>query len=160
MTIWRPANFITVKALALIWQVDALLLTEIYDDHGNVKGMRPLGGTVEFGEAWRDTLQREFLEELGARISLGTDHFVLENIYEHYGQTGHEIVFLCHAHFSDGRFYRQDAIPFLEHDETECIARWMSVAELKAKQIELYPEGLMERLTQPVAGSAVSRRYS
>jgi hypothetical protein len=77
-----------------------------------------------------------------------------------HGQTGHEIVFLCHAHFSDGRFYRQDAIPFLEHDETECIARWMSVAELKAKQIELYPEGLIDRLTQPVAGSAVSRRYS
>jgi len=160
MTIWRPANIITVKALALIWQDDALLLTEVYDDHGKVKGMRPLGGTVEFGESWRDTLQREFLEELGARITLSGDHFVLENIYEHYGQTGHEIVFLSHAHFSDNRFYRQDAIPFLEHDETECVARWMSIAELQAKGIELFPEGLMEQLSQPEAKATVNSRFS
>ncbi len=83
MTIWRPANVIPVKALAQIWQDDALLLMEIYDDLGNVKGMRPLGGTVEFGEPWQDALQREFLEELGVRITLGSEHFVLENIYEH-----------------------------------------------------------------------------
>lgn len=160
MTIWRPANSITVKALALIWQDDALLLTEIYDDLGNVKGMRPLGGTVEFGEPWQDALQREFLEELGVRIALGNEHFVLENIYEHYGQTGHEIIFLCHAHFSDGRFYRQDAIPFLEHDETECLARWMSIAELEAKGIELFPEGLREKLVEPAPAGALRQSLS
>ncbi|MDN3719842.1 NUDIX domain-containing protein [Roseibium salinum] len=105
MTSWRPANTITVKALALIWRDDALLLSEIHDDAGRVKGMRPLGGTVEFGEPWRDTLQREFLEELGTRIGLLDRYIVMENLFEHHGTPGHEIVFLCDAYFEDSNFF-------------------------------------------------------
>ena len=146
MTIWRPSNWITVKALALVWQDDALLVFDVEDDLGRVKGVRPRGGTIEFGEPWRDALKREFLEELGAHIALSKDHFVLENIYDHHGNVGHEIVFLCHAHFSDPKFYRKDTIRFLEHDETECVARWMSLAEMEAKQVELFPNGLKEKL--------------
>lgn len=80
MTVWRPAGFITVKALALVWQDSALLVSDVPDDLVRVKGVRPLGGTVEFGEPWRDAVQREFQEELAARIVLGREHFVLGNI--------------------------------------------------------------------------------
>ena len=146
MVKWRPANTITVKALALIWQDDALLLSEVYDDAGRVKGMRPLGGTIEFGEPWRDALQREFLEELGAWITLLDNHFVMENIYEHHGVVGHEIVFLCHAHFADSSFYRKDSISYEEHDETPGRAVWMTLEEMSAKQLDLYPTGLQEKL--------------
>ncbi len=160
MTIWRPANTIAVKALALIWQDDALLLTDILDDAGRVKGMRPLGGTVEFGEPWRDALQREFLEELGTRISLLDTHFVMENLYEHHGVTGHEIVFLCHAHFLDNSFYRKDSFVFEESDETRGTARWVSLDELAAKQLELFPTGLAGRLANPDATPRPGRRFS
>ncbi|MCR9059019.1 MAG: NUDIX domain-containing protein, partial [Rhodobacteraceae bacterium] len=118
MPIWRPANTIRVKALALIWQDDALLLSDVQDDTGRVTGMRPLGGTIEFGEPWRDALQREFLEELGARLTLLENYFVLENLYEHHGVQGHEIVFLCHAHFADNSFYQRDSMAFEESDDT------------------------------------------
>ncbi|PVB60996.1 NUDIX domain-containing protein [Labrenzia sp. 011] len=155
MKLWRPANTITVKALALIWQDDALLLCDVYDDSGRVTGMRPLGGTVEFGEPWRDALQREFLEELGARISLLDSHFVMENIYEHHGVTGHEVVFFCHAHFVDSSFYQKESLAFVESDETAGIAKWVSLDELAARRLELYPAGLKERLaTRDASGTA------
>lgn len=153
MPIWRPANTIRVKALALIWQDDALLLSDVYDDAGRANGMRPLGGTIEFGEPWRDALQREFLEELGARLTLLDNYFVLENLYEHHGVPGHEVIFLCHAHFADSSFYRRDSFAFEESDETDGLAKWVSLAELEAKGLELYPAGLKEKLLSSKTGA-------
>ncbi|WP_305984136.1 NUDIX hydrolase [Roseibium sp. MMSF_3544] len=160
MPVWRPANFITVKAHALIWQDDALLLCDVYDDSGRVTGMRPLGGTVEFGEPWRDALQREFLEELGARITLLDTHFVFENIFEHHGVMGHEIVFACHAHFHDSSYYKMDALIFEESDETQALAKWVSLAELDAKGLELYPAGLAHRLAGEKSPASPRRALS
>ena len=160
MTIWRPANSIAVKAMALIWQDDALLLSEVRNDSGRITGMRPLGGTVEFGEPWRDALQREFLEEMGARITLLDGHFVLENIYEHHGVTGHEIVFLCHAHFVDGSYYRMDTIVYDINEDETGTAKWMSLDELKAKGLELFPAGLEERLAKVPAAGKPGRVFS
>lgn len=160
MTIWRPANTITVKALALIWRDDSLLLADIQDDSGRVKGVRPLGGTVEFGEPWRDALQREFLEELGARITLLDTHFVMENLYEHHGAAGHEIVFLCHAHFSEPGFYEKDSFAFVESDETRATASWMSLEEIEARRLELYPSGLCQRLATPEVIRRPGRMFS
>ena len=160
MTIWRPANTISVKALALIWQDDALLLSEIHDDTGRVTGMRPLGGSVEFGEPWRDALQREFLEELGARIRLLDNYFVMENLYDHHGATGHEIVFLCHAHFTDSIFYQRDSFSYDVNEEETGLATWMTLDELAAKQLELYPTGLQDRLARPVVARRPGRIFS
>jgi ADP-ribose pyrophosphatase YjhB (NUDIX family) len=160
MPIWRPANTIKVKALALIWQGDALLLSDIHDDSGRVTGMRPLGGAVEFDEPWRDTLRREFLEELGARIRLLDEHFVMENIYEHHGVTGHEVVFLCHAHFHDNSYYRMDSIVFETGEDGVGTARWITLDELAAKGLELYPAGLRERLASAKAAPLPGLRFS
>lgn len=160
MTIWRPSSSISVKAMALIWQDDALLLSEIQDDSGRVTGMRPLGGSVEFGEPWRDALQREFLEELGTRITLLDNHFVMENLYEHHGVTGHEIVFLCHAHFTDASYYRMDTLVYEINEETMGTAKWITLAELAAKGLELYPAGLAEKLSAPSQGQKPGRLFS
>eukprot|EP00903_Cladosiphon_okamuranus_P001809 g1807.t1 len=160
MTIWRPSSSITVKAMALIWQDDALLLSEIQDDAGRVTGMRPLGGSVEFGEPWRDALQREFLEELGTRITLLDNFFVMENIFEHHGVTGHEVVFLCHAHFADSSYYRMDTVIYEINDDTMGTAKWITLAELGAKGLELYPTGLSEKLSAPNPGTKPGRLFS
>jgi len=160
MTIWRPATSIAVKAMALIWQDDALLLSDFHDDSGRVIGMRPLGGTVEFGEPWRDALQREFLAELGTRITLLDTHFVMENIFEHQGVTGHEVVFLCPAHFTDSSYYRMDSIVFEKSDDTIGTAKWISLDELAAKGLELYPGGLADRLAAPQGTTRPGRLFS
>ncbi|MCO4824815.1 MAG: NUDIX domain-containing protein, partial [Amylibacter sp.] len=80
MTVWRPPSGIRVKALGLHWRNDALLVMDVLDDAGNLKGVRPLGGTVEFGETWQVTLVREFKEELDIDVQITGAPMVFENI--------------------------------------------------------------------------------
>ena len=68
--VWRPQQHIQVKALGLVWRNGLLLAGEIYLDDGTVKGVKPLGGRLEFGETWRDALVREFDEELGVAVEV------------------------------------------------------------------------------------------
>ena len=63
MTPWRPSSTIRVKALGLHWRDGRLLASEVNRDDGTLKGVRPLGGTVEFGETWQDALIREYQED-------------------------------------------------------------------------------------------------
>ena len=44
---------IEVKALGLHWRGTALLASEIRETDGRLKGVRPLGGTVEPGARYR-----------------------------------------------------------------------------------------------------------
>ena len=49
----------------------------VRDDQGNIKGYRPPGGGVEFGETAAEAVQREFTEELGFAIEIMELHCVL-----------------------------------------------------------------------------------
>ncbi|MBL3576464.1 NUDIX domain-containing protein, partial [Rhodovulum sulfidophilum] len=68
MNTWRPASGIRFKALGLHWRGNRLLASEVYEDSGRLKGVRPLGGTVEFGETAQTAVIREFQEELGITV--------------------------------------------------------------------------------------------
>jgi 8-oxo-dGTP pyrophosphatase MutT (NUDIX family) len=81
MTLRRPSSAIRVKALGLHWRDGCLLASEVNRDDGTLKGVRPQGETVEFGETWQDALIREFQEEIGVGVELIGDPIVLENIY-------------------------------------------------------------------------------
>lgn len=144
---WRPDSNIRVKAIGLHWRYGRLLASEVYSDSGRMKGVRPLGGSVEFGETWRVALAREFREELGIPISVRDDPIVMENIYVHEGSTGHEVVFVAEVVFPEGAFAGQDSITFQEDNGVACIARWFSLNDLDTKgSPELYPNGLKELL--------------
>jgi hypothetical protein len=52
MNIWRPSQNIRVIAIGLNWRGDRLLAVEVLNDEAKLKGVRPLGGGVEFGETW------------------------------------------------------------------------------------------------------------
>lgn len=73
MTRWRPSPGIAVKVLGLVFRDDALLCVEVTHDDGTVKGVRPLGGGVEFGETRAVALAREFKEELSTGIRITGD---------------------------------------------------------------------------------------
>lgn len=149
MTIWRPAQSIRVKAIGLNWRNGCLLAAEVPQDDGHIKGVRPLGGTVEFGETWQQALRREFREELDVEITITGEALVIENIYQHEGQTGHEVIFAADVVLPDVPALAKDVITFHEDNGMKCIARWFELDQLGGEgQPDLYPTGLLAALQQ------------
>jgi 8-oxo-dGTP pyrophosphatase MutT (NUDIX family) len=56
-------------ALALVADLERLLLMRVEDADTGSTGYRPLGGTIEFGEYGAETVAREFREELGTAVT-------------------------------------------------------------------------------------------
>jgi len=146
MNTWRPAPGIVVKSLGLHWRSGRLLAMEVLNDAGDIKGARPLGGTVEFGETWQDALLREFKEELNIEVSISGNPLVMENIYTHEGIDGHEILFIADVLFPDGAYESMDKVIFSEDSGEMCTARWFDLSDLDQGDVELYPIGLKNRL--------------
>ncbi|MBL4907614.1 MAG: NUDIX domain-containing protein [Sneathiella sp.] len=146
MSISLPSTSIRVKAFGLAWRDKALLASEILNDAGEIKGIRPLGGIVEYGEIWQDALKREFLEKLRTEIILTGQPDMLENIYSHPDVTGHEIIFLSNIFLVDQSLYSQDVIQFSEQDGTMCTARWFDLSDLEKSGPKLYPTGLLDKI--------------
>lgn len=147
MTIWRPQSGIRVKALGLHWRDNRLLAAEVLDDAGRVKGVRPLGGTVQFGETVEAAVIREFEEELGITVqTIGSPVFI-ENIYTHEGSIGHEILAIFEVAFPQDAFVGQTRIEFREDNEVKCFAEWFDLDDLDLpNQPQLYPVGLKAHL--------------
>lgn len=139
---------IAVKALGLPLRDGKILAFEVLDQSGNIKGVRPLGGAIEFGETWRTALVREFKEELGVDIRISGEPIVMENHFEDDGMKGHEVVFIAEVMFVEDCFEVADVIQFTESDGTEFTARWFDLAKLKAEGPELFPEGLLALLNE------------
>ncbi|QUS54037.1 NUDIX hydrolase [Pseudovibrio brasiliensis] len=146
MHTWRPAQTIKVKSLGLHWCGNTLLAAEIYDDAGTLKDVRPLGGSLEFGEDWQSALIREFKEELKIDVTITGAPLVMENIYEHEGQTGHEVLFIASVTFPKDAFASEEKIIFQEDSGTEITARWFDLDALNERGIDLFPTGLKEQL--------------
>lgn len=132
-----------MKALGLPRRGNCLLAAEIRADDGSLKGVRPLGGSVAFGERAADALIREFEEEVGITVTvLGGPH-VMENIFTHEGQVGHEVLFLFPVALPPDWRAGQDRVEFREDCGTACVARWCDLDGLDgAGGPELFPTGL------------------
>jgi len=140
---WRPIQAIQAKVIGICVNENRLLAMEVYDDSGKVKGVRPLGGLIEFGETREVALAREFREELNTEIELSGKWRIFENLYMHEGSRGHELMFAIGIRLKDKNIYNQDVIAFSEDSGQAVTARWYPIEELKALTVELYPEGLL-----------------
>ena len=142
MNIWRQQQEIQCKVLGLIWRHKHLLASEIYRDDGSVKGVRPLGGRVEFGEAWQEALTREFHEELGVQVEVIGQPIFMENIYAHENMLGHEVVIISDVFLPSDTYLDDEVIEYFEDNGEKCYARWYNIEHLDCGGLELYPNGL------------------
>ncbi|MFT0859277.1 NUDIX hydrolase [Ancylobacter sp. G4_0304] len=145
---WRPKSHIRVVAIGLVWREGRLLAAEVRDDAGALKGVRPLGGGVAFGERWQEALSREFREELGLEVSIGPCLAVLENIFSHEGATGHEVVFVADVALPPGALAGIEAVAFEEDGGEPCLARWYEPEVLDGEGPALFPTGLKALLAR------------
>ena len=155
MTTWRPHPGIRVVAIGLHWRAGRLLAAEVRDNAGRIRGVRPLGGEIEFGESWRTALIREFREELGIDITIKGEPLMMENIFVHEDAIGHEVMFIAEVAFPDGAFGGQDRIDFCEDNGEQIVARWFDLADLDVEGgPSLYPGGLKDLLRGAGDGTA------
>ncbi len=143
---WRPAQRIRTIAIAIIERGEQILCGPVYDDAGQIKGWRPLGGGVEFGETAEQALTREFTEETEQNLKDIERIAVLENHYAHEGEAGHEVVFVFSAKLENEVLYDADQLAFSEENGPELTAKWISVAKARAGRIAVFPDGLAELL--------------
>ena len=122
-----------------------MLLTAVRHDDGVIKGWRPLGGSIEFGERAADALKHEFAEEVGLAIIEPVLLIVMENLYSHHGTAGHEIVFVFEARLADDAYYSREAFSFDDAGVRNEV-RWVALAHFLRGEAELFPAGLLERL--------------
>lgn len=137
---------IGTKAMCILRKQDRVLLSEGYDPGKNQHYLRPLGGSIEFGESAADAVVRELKEEIDADLENVCLLGVLENIYVFDGRPGHEIVFVYAADLVDAARYQQDAFVGMESDGKPFPVLWISREELVADQRPLYPLGLLAML--------------
>lgn len=134
-----PPPYIRAVAIALIRRGDRILVAEGFDNKSQTHFYRALGGGIEFRETGWDGLVREFQEELSTEIVQTQYLGCLENIFECYGNPGHEVVFVYECEFSDRSLYGPDEITFTEGD-TQKLAKWIAVSEFKSGDRRLVPE--------------------
>jgi 8-oxo-dGTP pyrophosphatase MutT (NUDIX family) len=138
-----------MKAIGLMWHDGRLLAAEVPDNQGRITGVRPLGGSVEFGELSEIAVKREFKEELGVDIAIVSGPLVFENLYTHGGADGHEVIFVSEVDFPLTTSMAGDHIVFYESDGTSNVARWYDPDELDQEgNLQLYPKGLKSALTK------------
>jgi ADP-ribose pyrophosphatase YjhB (NUDIX family) len=132
-----------VIAICLFRRDDRILVTEI-PEGDTVRGYRPLGGGVEWGERAVEAVAREIREELGVELVTPRLVTVIENLFTYRGEAGHEIVFVYDGVASDASLY--DREPFVYRDnEVPARARWMRLGDF-GPAAPLYPDGLLDVL--------------
>jgi 8-oxo-dGTP pyrophosphatase MutT (NUDIX family) len=133
-------------AICVFRQDDRILVAEFYDPSKNQTFYRPLGGTIEFGERSRRTVERELMEELGAEVTDLRYLAMLENLFVYNGQQGHEIVLLYEGAFVDRALYEVESVDGHDDGNISLKAVWKRLDSF-GPSAPLYPDGLLELLT-------------
>ena len=139
------ANSIRPIAIALIKWNDKYLVFEGYDKIKDEYFYRPLGGGIEFGEYGYQTIEREVMEEIGAKIYDIRYLYTLENIFVHDGKHWHEIAQVYKAKLEDKSLYGKE-MEAVEDNGVIFHCLWKSLEEIKKEGRPLYPDGLPEKI--------------
>lgn len=128
-----PDGRFQMRAVAIIRRNDHVLIHRATHE----KYWSLPGGRVEFGETAAETLEREIVEELGCRSSLGSLRFLVENYFVYDAQAVHEIGWYFDVDLIDEFPFATDAICHRVIDGVSDLEfRWV---RCDSETFELYP---------------------
>lgn len=135
---------IRTNALVIIRKDDHVLVQRGEDKNNHEVFYRILGGGIEFGEKSKDTIKREFMEELG--VTIVNEKFLspIENIFEFNGNQYHEITFLYEAEFENKDLYNLNKMERIDFSSES--AEWISIKDVKDGNVIFYPREAIEYL--------------
>lgn len=107
---------------------------------------RFLGGGIDFGETSQAALEREFVEEIQAKLTDVEYLTCLDNIFTLNGKPKHELIQLFRARFVDPAFYQlEETFDLIEGDRLEA-AFWLSTTQILSGECQLVPENCLKYL--------------
>jgi ADP-ribose pyrophosphatase YjhB (NUDIX family) len=143
---WRPNNTIRGKVIGLAKHENRLLVCEVLNDDGVLKGWCPIGGGIEFGETAQEALKREIQEELRCDVSVTNDPIICENIFEHHGVKGHEIIFAFPIRLEDQAIYGKNRFQIHEHRSCSHWVEWIPIEHFEQGEAVLFPSILTKKV--------------
>ena len=105
------------------------------------------GGRAEFLEDSKETLVREFQEELECTIKVNSLKYVVENFFEYNQLDYHELEFIHHVELQDGTIPSDD-FEVKEFGVTY-LFKWISIDDMKEESIK--PTCLVQSLDNLLA---------
>ena len=144
--IWRPLNIIRAKVIGIAQFENKILVCEVLDDEGVLKGWCPLGGGIEFGETSEEALKREMFEEAGCQVLISGEPMICDNIFEHHGVKGHELIVAFHITFSDPQMYQKKRFQIQEDKGSWHWVEWMDMATFQGGKAVFFPPALAKQL--------------
>ncbi len=136
---------IRVLALGLIKKDNRVFISQGYDPVKQKTFYRAMGGGVDFGETSLEALEREFQEEIQAKLTNISYLGCLENIFTFNGKQGHELLQVYQCDFVDAKFYELESLVFAE-GKRQKTALWVDIALFKSGELLLVPEPFLELL--------------
>ena len=143
---WRPQDTIRAKVIGIARKENRILVCEVLNDHGVLKGWCPLGGGVEFGEMSENALKREISEELGCNIVISGEPMVFESIFEHHGYKGHEIIFAFQISLDAAQIYAKERFQIYESNGRTHWVQWVPIEKFQSGEAILFPNALLNRI--------------
>lgn len=103
------------------------------------------GGGCKFYETTKDALEREYLAEIGAKITIEKLIFIVENLYFKKNIPNHEIEFFYSIKLED-KFQPTEEYFFGKEGDETLVFYWCPIKQIE--NIKLYPKCLRKTLHQ------------
>lgn len=139
-------------AICVFRDNDRIFVAEGYDSWKKETFYHPLGGAISFGKHSRECIVREIREEIGAEVKDLAYVGTIETIFTCDAGPGHEIVVVYEGKFIDPSLYGVESLRSREETDDEefageFVAVWKSLDEFRERKAILYPEGLLDLLS-------------
>jgi diadenosine tetraphosphate (Ap4A) HIT family hydrolase/ADP-ribose pyrophosphatase YjhB (NUDIX family) len=135
-------------ALCVLSRGEEILVAALTVPGTELEVLRPPGGEIRFGERAEVAVVREIREEVGVEVVDVRLLGVIDDVFTHEDEIGHEVVFVFDARVEDSSFYEQAQVRIQEEIGSPVHASWLAIDALRAEGRHVVPDGLLD-LVEP-----------